>query len=214
MPSITLPKTTCFPSSHGVSAVHRKNCEPLVPGPALAMERMPSPSCLSTKFSSSNFSPKMLFPPVPFWFVKSPPWHMKPGITRWNGEPLYPNPFSIVHSARKFSAVLGVTSPRISMTIFPAASPPMSMSKKHLNLSLCFTSMRSMDITSMSKFNVCPASGWLQSRTTSSSVTSVMVACMPWPTMSLLPTTAYSSPTALTTSAFGTFILLASSRSP
>eukprot|EP00321_Phaeocystis_globosa_P004453 CAMPEP_0118809554 /NCGR_PEP_ID=MMETSP1162-20130426/354_1 /TAXON_ID=33656 /ORGANISM="Phaeocystis Sp, Strain CCMP2710" /LENGTH=83 /DNA_ID=CAMNT_0006738993 /DNA_START=133 /DNA_END=381 /DNA_ORIENTATION=- len=35
MPLTTLPKTTCLPSSHAVLAVHRKNCEPLVPGPAL-----------------------------------------------------------------------------------------------------------------------------------------------------------------------------------
>jgi hypothetical protein len=38
---------------------------PLVPGPALAMERMPGPSWLSTKFSSANFPPYMLSPPVP-----------------------------------------------------------------------------------------------------------------------------------------------------
>ena len=44
----------------GVSRVgraHRKNCEPLVPGPALAIESTPGPVCLSLKFSSSNFSP-------------------------------------------------------------------------------------------------------------------------------------------------------------
>mmetsp|Transcript_12741 Transcript_12741/g.27556 ORF Transcript_12741/g.27556 Transcript_12741/m.27556 type:complete len:176 (-) Transcript_12741:75-602(-) len=29
MPSTTLPKTTCFPSSQGVSAVQRKNCDPV-----------------------------------------------------------------------------------------------------------------------------------------------------------------------------------------
>ena len=26
-------------------------------------------------------------PPVPLWLVKSPPWHMKPGITRWKLHP-------------------------------------------------------------------------------------------------------------------------------
>jgi hypothetical protein len=31
---MTWPKTTCFPSSHGVLAVHRKNWDPLVCGPA------------------------------------------------------------------------------------------------------------------------------------------------------------------------------------
>ena len=35
----------------------RHTCEPLVPGPALAIERMPGPVCLSVKFSSANFSP-------------------------------------------------------------------------------------------------------------------------------------------------------------
>lgn len=44
--------------------------------------------------------------------VKSPPWHMKLGITRWKVELLYPYPFSPVHKARKFSQVLGVTSER------------------------------------------------------------------------------------------------------
>merc|ERR1712137_590168 len=28
MPSVTLPKTTCLPSSHAVFTVHKKNCEP------------------------------------------------------------------------------------------------------------------------------------------------------------------------------------------
>jgi hypothetical protein len=42
---------------------------------------------------------------APLWLVKSPPWHMKFGITRWNDEPLNPKPFSPVQSARKFSAV-------------------------------------------------------------------------------------------------------------
>mmetsp|Transcript_23456 Transcript_23456/g.58103 ORF Transcript_23456/g.58103 Transcript_23456/m.58103 type:complete len:213 (-) Transcript_23456:241-879(-) len=153
-------------------------------------------------------------PPVPLSLVKSPPWHMKPGMTRWKGEPLYPKPFSMVHRARKFSAVLGVTSPRISITIFPAGSPPISMSKKHLNLSLCFTSRRSMLITSMSKLSVLPASGWLQSSVTSSSVISVMTAVMPWPTISLAPATAYSSPTASTTSFLGTFITFSVFTSP
>ena len=40
-----------------VFAVQRKNCEPLVFGPALAMLRTPGPVCLSVKFSSANFSP-------------------------------------------------------------------------------------------------------------------------------------------------------------
>ena len=35
---------------------------------------------------------------------------MKLGMTLWKVDPLYPNPFSPVHRARKFSAVLGTTS--------------------------------------------------------------------------------------------------------
>lgn len=37
--------------------------------------------------------------------------------------------FLPVHKARKFSAVFGTTSPRISMTMRPAGLPPMVMSK-------------------------------------------------------------------------------------
>ena len=36
-------------------------------------------------------------------------------MTRWNVDPLKPKPFSPVHSARKFSAVLGTTSERSSI---------------------------------------------------------------------------------------------------
>lgn len=43
IPSTTDPKTTCFPSNQDVLAVHKKNCEPLVLGPALAIDRMPGP---------------------------------------------------------------------------------------------------------------------------------------------------------------------------
>ena len=51
MPLVTEPNTTCLPSSQSVLTVQRKNCEPLVPGPAFAMERMPGPVCLRVKFS-------------------------------------------------------------------------------------------------------------------------------------------------------------------
>ena len=43
--------------ARAVLAVHRKNWLPLVPGPALAIERTPGPVCLRVKFSSANFSP-------------------------------------------------------------------------------------------------------------------------------------------------------------
>ena len=48
------PNTTCFPSSQGVAATQRKNWEPLVFGPALAMLSTPGPLCRSVKFSSAN----------------------------------------------------------------------------------------------------------------------------------------------------------------
>merc|ERR1712226_1803586 len=53
----TCPKTTCLPSSQEVLAVQRKNWDPLVLGPALAMERTPGPVCFSWKFSSLNLLP-------------------------------------------------------------------------------------------------------------------------------------------------------------
>jgi len=57
MPLVTEPKTTCLPSSQSVLTVHKKNCEPFVPGPALAIERTPGPVCFSWKFSSANLAP-------------------------------------------------------------------------------------------------------------------------------------------------------------
>lgn len=59
-----------------VRAVHRKNCEPFVFGPELAIDSMPPLVCFNVKFSSSNFFPYIDLPPVPLWFVKSPPWHI------------------------------------------------------------------------------------------------------------------------------------------
>ena len=56
-PSRTCPKTVCLPFRNGVATVHRKNCEPLVLGPALAMDRMPGPWWGSVKFSSANVRP-------------------------------------------------------------------------------------------------------------------------------------------------------------
>ena len=56
-PSRTFPKTTCRPVNHGVAAVVTKNCDPFVFGPALAMDKIPGPVCLSVKFSSSNLFP-------------------------------------------------------------------------------------------------------------------------------------------------------------
>merc|ERR1719191_148848 len=65
-------------------------------------------------------------------------------MTRWKAEPLkwrgfpdLPMPFSPVQRARKFSAVLGTTSARSSMTMRPAAAPPIEISKKTLGLAIC-----------------------------------------------------------------------------
>ena len=44
-----LQRTTCLPSSHAVLTVHRKNWDPLVLGPALAIDRMPPPVCFSCR---------------------------------------------------------------------------------------------------------------------------------------------------------------------
>jgi hypothetical protein len=69
IPSATSPNTTCLPSSQGVTTVVMKNwyhlswvydvslrsrrtCEPLVLGPALAMDKSPGRMCLNLKFSS------------------------------------------------------------------------------------------------------------------------------------------------------------------
>ena len=56
-PSTTSPKTTCLPSSHEVTTVVMKNWDPLVLGPALAIDRRKGLLCLSWKFSSANLLP-------------------------------------------------------------------------------------------------------------------------------------------------------------
>eukprot|EP01052_Picozoa_sp_SAG31_P023028 SAG31_NODE_1865_length_7034_cov_1.932805_4_plen_151_part_00 len=66
MPVLTLPNIVCLPSSHGVGANVKKNCDPFVLGPALAIERIPAPVCLSCFVtSSSNFPPYIELPPLP-----------------------------------------------------------------------------------------------------------------------------------------------------
>ena len=49
---IGAPKTTCAPSSHEVTTVVMKNCEPFVFFPAFAIESRPGFVCLILKFSS------------------------------------------------------------------------------------------------------------------------------------------------------------------
>lgn len=55
--SRTLPNTTCRPSNHGQATVVMKNCDPLVPGPAFAIDNRPGTVCFNSKFSSSNRPP-------------------------------------------------------------------------------------------------------------------------------------------------------------
>ena len=63
---------------------------------------------------------------------------MNSGMMRWKVHPLYPNPCSMVHKARKFSVVLGTTSLLSSIIIRPASWPPIVMSKNTLGLGLHF----------------------------------------------------------------------------
>lgn len=57
IPSITFPNTTCLLSSQSHFVQVRKNWQPLVFGPELAIDRYPGPRCFKLKFSSSNLSP-------------------------------------------------------------------------------------------------------------------------------------------------------------
>ena len=56
-PSTTWPNTVCLPLRKGVATVQRKNWEPFVLGPALAMDKIPGPWCGRVKFSSGNVRP-------------------------------------------------------------------------------------------------------------------------------------------------------------
>ena len=81
---------TCLPVRCGAASSVTKNCEPFVSGPLFAMTNSPALSTSHpgpSNLSSANVPPNMLSPPVPFRFVKSPPWIMKPSMTRWIGEP-------------------------------------------------------------------------------------------------------------------------------
>ena len=53
-PFSTFPKTVWRPSRWGVATWVMKNWEPLVPGPAFAMESTPGPSCLRSGENSSS----------------------------------------------------------------------------------------------------------------------------------------------------------------
>jgi len=51
-PAVTFPNTTCLPSNQLVITVVIKNCEPLVLGPALAIDNKNGFSCFNLKFAS------------------------------------------------------------------------------------------------------------------------------------------------------------------
>lgn len=127
-----------------------KNWEPLVFDPEFAIDRSPGLVCLRRKFSSAfqsissmdfflrerkaetliplNLFPYIDLPPVPFPLVKSPPWTINMGITRWKLDPAYPKPFWPVQSSRKLRAVKGTTSSYNLKTIRPAGLPPIVIS--------------------------------------------------------------------------------------
>jgi hypothetical protein len=59
---------------------------------------------------------------------------MNPGMTRWNGEPLYPNPLDPVHSSLKFWTVLGTVLPYKPISIRPEGCPSTVMSKNTVSV--------------------------------------------------------------------------------
>ena len=71
----------------------------------------------------------MLLPPRPSPRVKSPPWIMKPLMTRCIADPRYPNPNWPLTSAAKFVAVFGVTSPNSPIFTRPMGLPLMLKSR-------------------------------------------------------------------------------------
>src|SRR3954470_24943494 len=84
--SATSPKMVCLPVSHVVAATVMKNCDPLVPGPALAIaSRYGFVKPSSGGISSLNRQQR---PPVRVP-SGSPPWIMNPLITRWKTVPSY-----------------------------------------------------------------------------------------------------------------------------
>src|SRR5207302_1098445 len=79
IPDTTRPKTGCFRSSPRLSTTLMKNWLPPVFGPAFAMESVPLALRLFAGSSSLIVYPG---PPNPVP-CGSPPWIMKPAITRW-----------------------------------------------------------------------------------------------------------------------------------
>ncbi|MNE83767.1 hypothetical protein D3C80_1806120 [compost metagenome] len=84
MPSITSPQTVYWRSRKRASSKQMKNCELALFGSEVrAIEQTPRTcgSALNSAFRFGFFEPEV---PVP---VGSPPWAMKPGMTRWKTTP-------------------------------------------------------------------------------------------------------------------------------
>ena len=54
-------------------------------------KQVPGPVCFNLKFSSLNVFPYIDFPPVPLWWVKSPPCNKKTPRIRQTGKALPPS---------------------------------------------------------------------------------------------------------------------------
>ncbi|PON70716.1 hypothetical protein PanWU01x14_077420 [Parasponia andersonii] len=107
IPCTTLPKHRVFPIQPRRLRRTEEELGPIGPGP----------SVLPHEVLVREFGPVDGLAPGSVPAVKSPPWHMNPGMTQWKleplkciGFPLRPVPFSLVQSARKFSGVRGVVS--------------------------------------------------------------------------------------------------------
>ena len=132
IPSTMLPNTTCLPFSHGVAVVVMKNCDPLVLGPALAMERTPGPTWLSLSRGKGLIRELAAVDGVPARAVTSleiTALDHEVGDDAVEDGVLVPEVLSPVASCLKFSTVFGTSLPNRPMTILPWGSPPMDTSK-------------------------------------------------------------------------------------
>ena len=79
LPYDTFPKTTCLPSNHGQGTNVIKNWDPLVLGPALAIERRYGYVCLILKFSSGTWLHKLICHQCHYdwWNLPLEPWNQE-----------------------------------------------------------------------------------------------------------------------------------------
>ena len=87
---------------------------------------------------------------------------MRGAATLLTGFPDVPTPFSPVHSARKFSAVLGTVPPYSPSESLPAGSPPMDTSKNTLVVvSAIRTSERRRSLAALGEsIGACSSAPW------------------------------------------------------